>query len=251
MADVGAAAPPKALTTLDVTIPLEQAGIPLRGILKQPQKPDRVMYFSPASLARVLMDLKQEDSTDLNTWWDLLGATGYAARRTGTKEEIVMTTPAGVRDIRYGAYRGEDRLESSKYKPYKVHLPALVWILTFQSQKLQSGKLFCSERLVNSLDENAKLTVFPYAHGNDGSGLICWGGVSINHITPKDPRLAERVFFASGTNHHLFNAPWLGMDLGRWLEAHQSPADLEVQIPLPWKDVHKTTLKAALGNRDD
>lgn len=232
-------------TTLDVTIPLDVQGMPIRGILKAPNRPPRVLYFSPASLARVLQDVQLEE-TDLGAWWDLLGATGFAAKRTGQREEIIMTSPGGVRDIRYGAYHGDNQ-EGRLYKSYKVHMHPLVWILTFASGKLQSGRLYCAERLLHALDEDARLTPFPYGHGNEGNGLICWGSTAINHITPKDPRLAERVFFGSGTNDHLFMARWLGATLGTWLKAHQSEADLATPIPLSWRDVRAVTLQQALG----
>lgn len=244
MADIA----PKARPTLNVSIPLDDAGVPIRGLLTQPGKPDKIMYFSPASLSRLLGDVKQEEA-DLGTWWDLLGATGFAAKRTGSNEEIVMSTPAGIRDIRYGAYRGEAKMDPEGYKTYKIHLPALVWILKFTAGKLVSGRLFCCERLINSLDEDAKCTVYPYGHANEGNGLICWGNTAINHVSPKDPRLAERMFFASGTNHHLYNAHWLGGSLQEYLVSHQKEADLKTPIPIQWGRAQ--TIRQLLGTAHD
>ncbi len=248
MADMQAGA--KEGPVLDVSIPLEAQGVPIKGLLRQAGRPPKVMYFSPASLARVLGDIKAEEA-DLGTWWDLLGATGYAAKRSGTQTQIVMTTPAGIRDIRYGAYRGETAGDPAGYTTYKIHLPPLVWVLTFASEKLTGGKLFCAERLINSLEEDAKLVVYPYGHANEGGGQICWGNTAINHVTVKDPRLAERMFFSSGTNHHLYAARWLGPSLQDFLVANQTEAALKVPVPLPWREAGRSkTIRQILGDTE-
>lgn len=234
------------MDTLDVSIPLGVTGQPIKGTLKQTGRPSRVLYFSPGSLGRVLADLKTNEA-DLHEWWDLLGAAGVAAKKSGERTELVVASKAQVRDIRVSTRTGELRQSTTDYLPLKIHTPPLLWILTFQRDMMQSAKLFCTQRLINSLIEDCPLTVFPYAHGNTGSGVVCWGGVAINHITPKDPWLAERVFFASGTNDHLFHAPWLGACLQGWLQQHQRPEDLAEPIPLPWATAPKTTLQRAIG----
>jgi hypothetical protein len=112
----------------------------------------------------------------------------------------------------------------TNFEELVVPMPALLWVIKYTDGKMTGANLFAAPHKILSLREGTNVATFPWGNANVGSGVVCWGDVSIETLRPEDPWLVDELFFKSKLNDHLWhaqmawepnNAHWK-----RWLKDH-------------------------------
>lgn len=153
-------------------------------------------------LGQVLVDLPELPATATRAEWvDLLATPASVAvhRSREKRTNLVWTYPTRTIQVTAGL-NGQEQ----SYQTVRVVIPPTTWVGCFADDRLTEAFLFISQAKPLSLDSVQVLFPWPWGNVDRVNGRVCWGTANPTTVQLSDAYLADRLFFGTKLNEHLW-----------------------------------------------